>query len=364
MKQDEKASTIDFMLENGFENRIFTAAQASLRQGAKHRMDSAAGIAFEGPVDADTLFDIASLTKIFTASACLRLVARGRLDLDVPLAALLPRPTPYAGATLSQLLAHEAGFPAWLPLFESVAMETRGTEAARRQILATVLETPPICAPGERCCYSDLGYLALLSILEGVTGDPIQRIIDKEVCRPLGLVRTRFFPPSPPEGTPNIAPTEKCPRRARRLVGEVHDDNAWAMGGASSHAGLFSTASEVVALGDAWRRALDSGEWLPAKIASSAVQRRPGGRGLGWDLKSPEASSAGEKFGSRSFGHLGFTGCSLWVDPDRGLTAVLLTNRVFFGRDNLGIRSFRPRFHDAAAEWSEAVGRNAPPPQF
>jgi len=127
----------------------------------------------------------------------------------------------------------------------------------------------------------------------------------------------------------------------------VHDDNAWAMGGVAGHAGLFATARDVAGMGAAWLVALEGGEWLPAELASRAIARRPLGRGLGWDLKSEAGSSAGELMGSRTFGHLGFTGCSLWIDPDRGLSVALLTNRVHPSRHGEGIKELRPVFHDA-----------------
>lgn len=133
-------------------------------------------------------------------------------------------------------------------------------------------------------------------------------------------------------------------------MGEVHDDNAWSMGGVSGHAGLFATAEDVARLGAAWLKALASGEWISKSLAARAVARRPLGRALGWDLKDPGQSSAGTLMGPDSFGHLGFTGCSLWVDPDAGVSVALNTNRVIFGRDNLKIRDFRPRFHDMLVE--------------
>jgi CubicO group peptidase (beta-lactamase class C family) len=147
-----------------------------------------------------------------------------------------------------------------------------------------------------------------------------------------------------------IAATEQCPWRGKLLVGEVHDENAWIMGGVSGHAGLFSTAEELVRFGAAWLAALRSGHWLTRELATRAIERRPSGRGLGGDLKGAKDSSAGTRLGLRTFGHLGFTGCSLWVDPDLELAVCLLTNRVHPTRENEKIREFRPAFHDVVID--------------
>jgi CubicO group peptidase (beta-lactamase class C family) len=293
----------------------------------------------------DTLFDIASLTKPFTASVALRLAERGEIDLRARLDTLLPRLAGAAtgAATLEQLLAHEAGFTAWLPLFEGIPPAERGTEAGRRRIVELALAAAPAALPGERAVYSDLGFIALGEILERVTGRGQESLIEAEVTGPLGLASacpSHALPPS------RFAATEDCPWRGRVLRGEIHDDNAWSMGGLAGHAGLFATATDVARFGAAWLSACEEGGWLSADLARLAVRRRPLGRGLGWDLRSPEGSTAGSRFSPESFGHLGFTGCSLWVDPVADVAVALLTNRVCFGRDNDAIRAFRPAFHD------------------
>jgi CubicO group peptidase (beta-lactamase class C family) len=340
------------LLEDGAARRVFSAAQAAVADESGLVASAAAGrTSPTGGVRATrgTLFDIASLTKIFTASATLRLAARGVLDLAARVRASLPEvggASPGA-ATLEQVLAHEAGFTAWLPMSERVEPSLRGTPEGRERIVELALAAPPEARPGERASYSDLGFIALGEVLERVSGRDLAALIAAEVIGPLGLASVR---PGPVRPRSRCAATEDCPWRGRLLRGEVHDDNARAMGGLAGHAGLFAAAADVVRLGAAWLAARRRGGWLPADLALRATTRRPLGRGLGWDFKSPEGSSAGAVFSGGSFGHLGFTGCSLWADPEAGVAVALLTNRVCYGRENDSIRAFRPAFHDAVMD--------------
>ena len=349
--------TISDLLGREAEKGAFSGAQAAWCRG------SGAGVAVAcagtvrkaggQAIDAQSLFDIASVTKLFTATATLALADQGRFSLDAPLAAALPgrEDHPLATATARQLLAHEAGLRDWLPLFEAVPSDSRGTREAKEQIVALALASEPAAAPGAKTLYSDLGYIVLAHLLEQSTGQALDALVAAEVTGPLGLDSVRFRPVSGAPGEPSgIAATEACPWRGRILVGEAHDDNAWAMGGVSGHAGLFATASDVARLGAAWLDWLERGGLVSKALATEATTRRPGGRGLGWDFKSPQGSSAGERLGPRSFGHLGFTGCSLWVDPDRRLSVALHTNRVHLGRGNSALAALRPRFQDLLIE--------------
>lgn len=307
-------------------------------------------------ISSKTLFDISSLTKLFVASALLRLVDKGAFDLSARLHTLLPLGSAQGGATLAELLAHEARFQAWLPLFEQIAVSERGTASARDKIIARALSAEANAAPTNTAVYSDLGYIALTRLLEAVSQCPLDQLVREDVTGPLGLSSVQFRPhdggskidsPIPLD----IAATEYCPWRKKTLQGEVHDDNAWSMGGVSGHAGLFATASDVAHFGAAWLQALSGSQWLSQHLAQKAVRSRASGRGLGWDTKSPVGSSAGSNLSGQAFGHLGFTGCSLWVDPERRLSIALSTNRVHFGRNNLKIRHFRPAFHDLLASF-------------
>lgn len=326
------------------------------------------------PVGPDTLFDLASLTKLFTTTAFLALVAAGRTRIDDPISTLVPalrgpRPIrPYedplrpgalvtvveasgqvdAGAvTFRHLLSHSSGLPAWRPLYR----------LARGEIRAAVESTFFSYPTGTRVVYSDLGFMLLGWAIEAASGQRLDEAIDTLVLAPLGLCELRWGP-VPPEGT---VPTEFCDWRERRMRGEVHDENAWALHGIAGHAGLFGAAAAVAAFGQAWLDALRGarGALLPASIAQEAVslQAADGSlrRGLGWALWSPDRDSVTHALSQRSFGHTGFTGTSLYVDPERDLVIACLTNHVFAGRETMGaIQPFRRALHAAAAARSDA----------
>ncbi|MCP4601024.1 MAG: beta-lactamase family protein [Proteobacteria bacterium] len=341
---------------------VFSGAQAAWYLHSERQLTSAYAGTVQSEqrpnIDSRTVFDIASITKVFTASAVLRLVDRGELELETRLDNYLPqlKGRLQGSATLAELLAHEAGYEDWLPLFSQVPVNERGSASAKKTIVESVLAARRSCRFGEEAIYSDLGFIALMHLIEKVTRSPLDTVVAREVTEPLKLESVHFRPVQQPYPVTNedygrdIAATENCPWRGRVLIGEVHDDNAWAMGGISGHAGLFATAEDLALMGAAWLEALSGGKWLKKETASQAVCGRPLGRCLGWDVVSPTKSSAGTRFGARSFGHLGFTGCCLWVDPDRGLSVALNTNRVHFGREKTAIRSFRPAFHDHLLE--------------
>lgn len=339
------------VLEGGVAGGVFPGASGCvLRPGEPPIHLTAGRLVPGGPVVVpETIYDVASVTKVFTASAALALVARGLLDPNAPVGEIFPpwRDFPVGGATMEQLMCHEAGLAAWSPFFERIPGGERGTAGGRAAILRMVLEHPAPSSPGP-AVYSDLGYILLGQLLRVVCDDELGSIIARMVTDPLGLESARFRPVGPFEVLPGgIAATEDCPWRGRTLVGEVHDDNCWAMGGSEGHAGIFASAPDIAALGAAWLESLEGRGWLPEEIAARAVRRRPTGRGFGWDLKSGPGSTAGASASEDTFGHLGFTGCSLWVDPVEGAAVSLLTNRVHPTRENDGIRAVRSAFHDA-----------------
>jgi CubicO group peptidase (beta-lactamase class C family) len=284
--------------------------------------------------------------------------------------------------TLRQLLAHSSGLPRWRPyhalaLLDPVASGAflppasrprpdalrpafeRGREIVRRAVLAEPLEA----APGSRAVYCDPGFIALGLLLEEVLGDRLAALAESRVFLPVGLGSTSYLDGLVPDEVAAFAsgrsfvPTERCPHRGEVNRGAVNDDNAWAMGGAAGHAGVFSTARDVAHLGQAWLDALHGRRSIvPAAVATEFARRdaTPGTtRALGWDTPSAEGSSLGERLGRSgrgAIGHLGFTGTSLWIDVERELVIVLLTNRVHPTAENERIRAFRPRFHDTVAE--------------
>ena len=296
-------------------------------------------------VSAGTIYDLASLTKVVaTTTMAMILVDEGRLGLDQPVQELLPGFTGPGkeAVTVRHLLTHSSGLPAVAPLYQ----EIRGREAYLERIQAMDLEYPP----GSRSVYSDLGIILLGEILERTAGQPLEAFVRERVFVPLGMHGTRFRPPA--ELWPRIAPTEFDPWRGRLLQGEVHDENAFALGGVAPHAGLFGTAGDLARFAQMLLNGgILEGRRIVSKETVALFTRRAGipdsDRALGWDTKSAEGSSAGTLFSPRSFGHTGFTGTSIWMDPEQQIFVILLTNRVYPTRENNLIREARPAVADA-----------------
>ena len=241
--------------------------------------------------------------------------------------------------------------------------EMGGNKDARRgRVFARVRAEPLAVAPGEQVCYSDLGFILLGEAVERLAGKPLDRFCHEEIFAPLGLSSTFFVDLSRgscrprPASLHTLAATEDCPWRGRILCGEVHDDNAFAMGGVAGHAGLFSSAPDIHWFLRFLARGREDAEpdFLPGAIVREFLEAERPLAGqthvLGWDTPSPRGSSSGRHFSARSVGHLGFTGASIWWDLEQDLHVVLLTNRVHPSRDNDAIRQFRPLVHDAAME--------------
>lgn len=298
------------------------------------------------PVEADTIYDLASLTKVVaTTTMAMILVDEGRLDLDRKVQDYLPlfKGPGKEAVTVRHLLTHRSGIDWWAPLYE----ELEGSKAYLERVQAMDL----VFEPGAEYLYSDLGIILLGEILERVAGQPLEDFVQERVFRPLAMTDTVYRPGE--DLLERVAPTEIDAWRGRLVRGEVHDENAFALGGVAPHAGLFSTAGDLARF---CQMLLNGGVLEHRRIVSRATvelfTRRAGTddsmRALGWDTKSPDKSSAGSFFSSRSFGHTGFTGTSIWIDPERELFVVLLTNRVHPTRDNQLIREARPAVADAA----------------
>ncbi|HCP45194.1 MAG TPA: serine hydrolase [Deltaproteobacteria bacterium] len=308
------------------------------------------------PVEVDTSYDLASLTKLYTATVALRLVASGELDLDMDVGRTI-EVTGLYGVTPRALLEHRSGLPAWRPYYEQV----RGDGSA--EILKAALAEDLERDPSEPAVYSDVGFLVLMVLLERISGRGLEALVQEEVLIPLGLAGTGFRPVGggPEEAgallsSGSIAATEECPRRGL-LVGEVHDDNAWAMGGVAPHAGLYGTAAEVAAFARGWWDAPEIG-FLPRALRDEAWSRPSTGgtHSLGWDTVSSENSTAGQLLSRQSHGHLGFTGTSLWIDPERAVAVILLSNRVHPNREGgSAMGTFRRQFHDAVVHFVDAL---------
>jgi len=342
------------------------------------------------PASSETIYDVASLTKaVVTSVLCMRAVESGRLHLDSPVARYLPefahrrdsgqeagaqidqspgREADREAVTVRHLLSHAGGLPAHRPFYLSPSIQALPPLDRRAAIQEAAASEPLTAPPGTRAVYTDLGFITLGWLLERAGGARLDELAEREIFRPLGLAATAFGPLAvTPER--EIAATERCPWRGRLLIGEVHDQNTWAMGGVAGHAGLFSTAADLAVISRAlvagWRgdrsgrgvagpgaagqgpivdRDVIREFWSPSGVPGSNWR-------LGWDGPSATGSQAGERLARTAVGHLGFTGCSLWIDPARERAIVLLSNRVHpTVRDDPRFRAFRPAVQDAAID--------------
>jgi len=342
-------------MKEGVAGGVFPGGQLLVMAGGEVVAEHCAGrLHPEGAsVTPVTLFDLASLTKpLAGATLAMRLVQDGLICVDQPVCRYLPW---FSGGgrgavTVRHLLDHSSGLPAWLPFYE--ALVPMAAEE-RRHGLQMLLQGCSLEAPaGARVCYSDIGFMLLKVLVEAVAQGDVRTLFNREVRTPLRLVDLMYAPDLTPER--EVAATEVCPWRQKTLVGEVHDDNAWAMGGVALHAGLFGTSREVGRL--VWHLASHlqgggGGAPFCQKVVRAFLSESCGrGRGLGFDMPSGGASASGRYFKAGSVGHLGFTGTSFWVDPVAEVVVVLLTNRVHPSRENTKIRSFRPEVHDLVME--------------
>ncbi|MCI0714620.1 MAG: beta-lactamase family protein [Chloroflexi bacterium] len=334
------------------------------------------------PVTVETLFDLASLTKLFTVTTFL--VLASDISLDTPVVEFLPEfgiqnPRPIAGGqdphtkenlpvlpdlagqtvdpdtvTIRHLLTHTSGLPPWRDVYTIAPPPEPGNNDDRKerwQLAVQRLVTYPfIDTVGAGIHYSDIGSMLLGEIVARLHGGLLDDAIQQHVLTPLDLRDVMFNPTIARE---RIAPTEfDATWRCRRVWGEVHDENACGVGGVAGHAGLFGSASSVARFGLAWlnRATFEISPSLWQQAITEQVKDGPERRGLGWMLHSEENSSAGDLMSMASFGHTGFTGTSLWIDPARELVVALLTNRVYWGRDASGIHQLRRAVHDMVVQ--------------
>lgn len=304
------------------------------------------------PVRADTIFDLASITKVMaTTSMAVLLYQRGLLDLEMPVVGIVPEfadddsgaSDPRRGeVTLRMLLAHSSGLPAHLNLYERAD--------TREEVTLLAAKTSLTNDPGTHVEYSDIGFIVLGEALMRLADERLDAFSQREVFGPLGLARTGFNPLT--EQRASIPPTlDSQGFRPRVIQGEVNDDNAAAMGGIAAHAGLFAPAEDLARFA---QTILDGGAPVFRRESLAIFTKRElfpaeTTRTLGWDTPS-QSSLAGKYFSPGSIGHLGFTGTSLWIDPERQISITLLTNRTWPDGKNIGIRQVRPEFHDAVME--------------
>jgi CubicO group peptidase (beta-lactamase class C family) len=349
--QDERFARAFSVLQDGIGQRAFPGCAVSvLHDGRLVALKGMGRFTYEAAapaVESDTIFDLASVSKVVaTTTMAMLLYERGQLDLDAPVASLLPE---FAGddarreeITVAMLLAHSSGLPAYERLFERAR--------TREELLRAALATPLTVEPGARAEYSDIGFIILGELLARLADEPLDSFCRREVFGPLGMARTGYCPPA--AWRSHIPPTvDDRAFRHRVVQGEVHDENASLMGGVAGHAGVFSPAADLARFADAM---LNGGRPLlrPETVALfTRRQAQPPGtsRALGWDTPS-QPSQSGRYLSSSAFGHLGYTGTSLWIDPELRLAITLLTNRTWPDHSNQAIKQVRPRFHDALIE--------------
>jgi len=340
--------TLQAILDRGVVDSAFPGAVAVIGTHAGPIATVAAGHLdwAPSPVPNDrTIWDLASLTKVVgMTSAMMQLVEEGKVALDAPVQRYLPE---WQGpnkekVTVRDLITHRSGLPAFKTYYK--------LNVSPDSTLALFMNTPLDTLPGVRMVYSDIGAILLGKIVERVSGQRLDRYLAQHVFGPLGMTDTQYRPDS--SLFARIAPTERDPWRGRLVHGEVHDENAYALGGISAHAGLFSTAHDLSRLAQAY---LNGGELDGARFVKAATIRQFttvqdssfSSRALGWDTPS-DRSSAGHFIKRPAFGHTGFTGTSIWIAPQHDLYVILLTNRVNPTRARNGIGRVRVQVADAA----------------
>ncbi len=313
------------------------------------------------PVTDKTLFDIASLTKP-VATATLMLAARRdqKLSLGSPVVRILKD---FDGddkkkITIRHLLKHTSGLPAWRPYYEEIAREhpeSIGKRECRQFYLGKIFQEPLEVPVGFQRIYSDLGFMLLGFLLEEFWGGPLDRLFLDHVAQPLELTNTFFIPDGTALSPGRFAATEDSVWRKKLIRGEVHDNNAYALGGVAGHAGLFSTVDDLHRFLLAIRQGYRQGHpVIPQSLATEALGPRAKLK-LGWDTPS-EDSQAGQHFSRQTVGHLGYSGCSFWIDLEKDFHIILLTNRVHPSSKNESIKQFRPKIHDLIYEELIAPG--------
>lgn len=363
--------SVESAFQDAVAQGVFPGAVVLVSKDGETVFESAFGsrslIPEKTPLKPNTIFDLASLTKpLATSIAIMLLVREKKIRLDDQITRFIPMYGVFgkSTATFRQMLNHSSGLAAWKPFHEEIVkLEKAGrinfvaSRAAKSFVYEQIHREKPLNAPGAQSLYSDLGFMILGETVEVVSGTGLDRFCQDRIFKPLGMRSTAFVDLTqlrtrrlqPVEDM--IAPTENCPWRKKILCGEVHDDNAYAMGGVAGHAGLFSSARDIDALIACLNRCrLGKDNFLPRALLEEFLakdEKVPSSTcALGWDTPSPEKSASGAFFSPRSVGHLGFTGTSLWWDLEKNCHIILLSNRVHPTRKNDKIREFRPYIHD------------------
>jgi CubicO group peptidase (beta-lactamase class C family) len=347
-------NSAQLLMQDAVSNGVFPGGVLLVSQNGDvliHQAFGQADLTTGTPVSTRTIFDLASLTKPFaTTLAVMKLMERSQLALDHTLGDFMVpcRGTDKAGISVRHLLYHNSGLPDYRPYFMELVEEKPSRR--RELILSRILDDPPAYPIGEKVVYSDLGFMLLRGIVETVSGSRLDEFVRKEIYLPLQLKDLFFVDPEHPLPEDRFAATEKCPWRHARIRGVVHDENAYIVGGVDGHAGLFGTAADVYCLLMEVLGTYSGGSshhiFEPDLLREFLDYGKGTERALGFDRPAVNGSASGCRFSQNSVGHLGFTGTSFWMDLDRSIIVILLTNRVHPSRANEKIRDFRPVLHD------------------
>jgi serine-type D-Ala-D-Ala carboxypeptidase len=366
---------VEEALEEGIRKRAYPGAVLRVSRDDEVVFEKAVGartvVPEPVPMRVDTIFDLSSLTKCLATTPAIFLLARDRrLALDDRVTRFFHNFGVHGKdrVTFRQLLTHSSGLAAHRDYYREVAkLEQRGrlnfvaSRGAKEWVYEQVHREKPESFPGTRSVYSDLGFMLLGQAVETITGQGLDRFCRARIFAPLGLETLSFVDLTQVRVgrvallSDRIAATQKCAWRKRVLCGEVGDENAYAMGGVAGHAGLFGNAKDVDALGGALMKGLAGDEGLLTEAMTREMWTRDASipestRTLGWDTPSPAGSMAGSKMSASTVGHLGFTGTSIWMDLERRIRIIFLTNRVHPDRDSTRIKEFRPLIHDLVME--------------
>jgi CubicO group peptidase (beta-lactamase class C family) len=349
---------VDHLMHQGLAGKVFPGAVLLISRKDAILFFKAYGhanIYTKRPMVEDTIFDLASLTKpLATTLAIMNLVQGGKLDLEQSLGSVLPnfKQTEKEQITIKHLLSHTSGLPDYRPYYKELAKLS--IDLRRDVLMSLIAKEPLIDQIGQKELYSDLGFMLLRMIVEQISGKQMGRFVEEAVYKPLDLDTSQglFFADAGSRLQPEkCAATEFCPWRKMLLEGAVHDENAYVMGGVEGHAGLFGTAESIHRLLSVLLQVYHGGSstsvFQQRLLKTFFTKQDNTEKTLGFDTPSLHHSSCGDFFSRKSVGHLGFTGTSFWMDLERSLIVILLTNRIHPSRDNNKIKAFRPEIHNA-----------------
>lgn len=357
----KRADEVENLFVTALNKKVFKCAAFAFLKKTEMGFDrvvqyygSTASTGEETELNGNHFFDLASLTKpLVTVLLLLVLFEKKLLDPETRLGDIFSDcPIDKRGISIKQLMSHCAGLAAHREYFLELKKVAR--ESRKEILLHRIFEEKLLVEPGKVHLYSDLGFILLGLIIEKITGRELDKLSRDIIYTPLELQNDLIFPCSLEKHTDSYVSTGKCIGSKKKLCGIVHDDNCRAIGGVAGHAGLFGTLPGVVQiceqLLDQWKGRAQHPAYSNRLLQESFKRVGDSNWTMGFDMVSEQGSSAGKYFSRRSVGHLGFTGTSFWIDPEKDCIAVLLTNRVYYGMENWKIKEFRPVFHDLLME--------------